>query len=195
MTFVPRVRLFIICAFLLSLAFLVWGAVLQPLLQATDQAVETLHDTRFALTRAEAVLKQRNHISDEKVAAEEREVFRHLLQAHSPAGAIGQLQAIVEPLSRDSSLQLENMLADAVVPSVPLNKISIVLKARGTESALLKLLSSLENHQTLMVIDRLTVIGQESGQAVGSEVPVSLIVEMRVVSYWAPPQMPDGPRT
>jgi hypothetical protein len=98
----------------------------------------------------------------------------------------------VEPLSRESGLQLESMSAEPIALSTPLIKVSIVLKARGAESALLKLLSTLENHRTLMAIDSLTVIGQDHIQTAESTVPVVLVMEMRVVGYWARPQNQQG---
>lgn len=193
-SFSPRVRLILVCSVLLCLAFLVWGAVLRPLLLAVDGSVEQMHDAQFELHRVRAVLKQRTDVSVELVDSLEREVFSRLLEGDSPTSAVGHLQATVEPLLRESGLQLESMLAEPLSPGAPLTKAGIVLKARGTEAALLKLLVAFENHQTLLVIDRLLIVGQDAVQPAEKAMPAILAVEMRIAGYWSRPQLPkEGP--
>lgn len=186
----PRVRKLLAGSLLVTLLFSVWGLVLRPLLTVTGDAIESLHDAQFELDRARAAVKERKKLSERAIAMGEQAIRLRLQSGNSASGAIGNLQGNVSQLAKSSGLQLESMQAETFVIKQPLTKLSVVLKAKGPEISLLRMLAALESQPELTVINRLTVIAQNPGQMNADRSSAGVVVEMRIDGYWAAPQMP-----
>ena len=82
------------------------------------------------------------------------------------------------------------MSGEPITSKEALTELGVVLRARGPETALLSMLTALESHPTLMVIDRLTVVAQDQAQAPSSKTIATLVVEMRIGGFWGRPKVP-----
>lgn len=185
-----RIRWGLAIGVLIIVVSMAWGVLVRPLMAAMDTAVEQLHDSRFELDRARAVLNQRNKVSEAMVEAEEGQVLQRLLTGDDAASASATLQGNIDRIARESGLQLESMSAEPIASRETLTELMVVLRARGPETALLAMLTALESNPTLMVVDRLTVVAQDQTQAPASKAVTSLVIEMRIGGYWARPNAP-----
>jgi len=185
-----RIRWWLAIGLLVIVVSMLWGGLVRPLMVAMDTTVEQLHDSRFELARARAVLNQRNKVSEAMVAQEEGQVLQRLLAGDAAASASATLQGNIDRIARESGLQLESMSAEPITSRKELTELIVVLRARGPETALLAMLTAMESQPTLMVIDRLTVVAQDQIQAPASKAVTNLVIEMRIGGYWARPNAP-----
>lgn len=170
---------------LFATMFLGWIVLVAPIFAATGDAVERMHDARFELTRARAVVLERAKVSESAVLAEEQAVRQFLQEGNSLSDAIGFLQSNLDRLTRDSGLELDSMSAEPLVAKEPLAKAAVVLKARGSESAVLKMLAAVESQPAVMVIDRLVASVNEQGHQDNVTVAPVLTIELHIAGYWA----------
>ncbi|MES2161405.1 MAG: type II secretion system protein GspM [Pseudomonadota bacterium] len=189
----PRVRRTLALGILLILLCSLWTFGYRPLWQASSAAIERLQDARFALARARYALDARQRVSDSAIAQQELAVQQRLLAGDSAAGATGALQASVSQLARDNGLQLDSMSAEPLVQSAPLGKVGVLLKAHGSEAALVKMLAALETQTALLMVDRLVVGAQDLGQTAAGGATTGVAVEVRIVGYWAAPLPAPAP--
>lgn len=180
----PPVRKLLAGGMLFAAVFLAWVALVVPLFAATQDSVERLHDARFELARARAAVLARGKVSEQAVLADEQAVRQILQEGSSLSEAVGFPQSSLDRLTRDSGLELESMSAEPLGTTESLAKATVVLKARGSETALLKMLAAVESQPGVLVIDRLAASAHEQGQQDNATAAV-LTVELRIAGYWA----------
>ena len=183
----PGVRKLLVSSVLFVLIFALWELVFHPLWTMSGTAIERLHDAEFELNRSLAAVNERNKLSENGIALEEQTIRQHLQVGDSASTAIGFLQTNVNRLAQDSGLQLESMSTEPIAGKEPLTKLVVLLKSRGPEAALVKMLAAVESQPALMLIDHMTIVAQDLGQTLAGKPSIGVAVEMRITGYWARP--------
>lgn len=173
--------------FVLLLFFLLVMAVFHALLSIAGDAIERLHDTEYELRQARALVNDSGKLQAELRAMDEVAIRRQLQTGDSALSAIGILQGNVNQLVRESGLQLDSMAAELPHIKGPMTELTIVLKANGSEAALIRLLAAIEKQDTLIVIQRLTVLAQDRMVAPNAPPAPGVGIEMRTSAYWTAP--------
>lgn len=173
---------------LLFLLFVAW--LFYALLFNTMTAVEKLRETDFELARSRALVAESGKLKPPMLVTAETAVYRQFQTGDSPSGATGTLQGNTSQMVRDSGLLLESMAAEppAAMAKGGVSKLTISLRASGSEPALLRTLGAFERQDTAIVIDRLTVVAQETGPRANISSAPSLTIEMHIVGYWSIPR-------
>lgn len=160
----------------------VWSIVLRPLYRVTTEAVEELDNTRFELHRLTlmtdgAALTVPGASSDATEALQ-----RDLLSVGDNADSSARLLSAVDPMIRRSGLRLLQMKALPAMRTGPLEHSALDVTATGREAELVQLLTDIEGHHPLLVVERLVLLSQSG--ASGDEAP-DLSIELRVAGFSA----------
>jgi hypothetical protein len=184
----PRLRKLTAVSLLVVALAAIWGGLVRPLLQWTDDCVERLAEARFSLARMRNVAQADKALSASTVARSESEVMPWLLSGSNESDAAARLQAAVDGMLRSQSMTVE---ATQGVPPAALGSVTrlgIDVRMTGDEVSAIRSIASLERARPLLKIERITVRTLETGVP-NPQQPVTsrVAVEMRVAGYWLAP--------
>jgi len=188
----PRVRQVTALGILAFLVILAWSLICRPLYSATADAVEALRDANFDLQRAHRVVAERNAVSETAIAAQEMTLSQYLQPGNSFSNAIVSMQGAASQLVKDSGLTLESMSAEPAQMQGNLYKLVVVMKVRGTEISVVKMLDAVSARTPLLAVDRVEISSPEATQPAATGASGDLVMEVRIVGYWADRQSGAG---
>lgn len=177
-------RKFVAWGLALCVLALVWGGAVVPLARWVQQGLEAREDARFALARAHAS-QALPGVDENHLAAARQQLASQLLSGNTEAEAAAALHALVASLLQDDGVQLDALQAVPMSEAGPLNRLSLEVKAHGTEAALMRLLGAVESAALVLSIDRAILRARDEG----------LGLEMTLHAYWqASAPAKQGPR-
>lgn len=182
----PWVRKLAAIGLLVGVLALLWGAVLAPLRRWSLSSIETMNDAKFELVRVITAVEAGKHLSAEKIDGIEQAVASYVVPGGNEAEAITQAQAQVDRLLKEQGVALESIQAGTPQPAGPLRKISLDLRANGTEPKVVAFLAAAEQAKPILRVDRLILRGANNGLPDQARAGARIAVEATVSAYWRP---------
>ncbi|WGS88631.1 GspMb/PilO family protein [Methylomonas sp. UP202] len=153
----PEIRKWVSLGLLLVFIFSIWGFILKPIINLTGQALDQLYDARFELARAKKISEEIVNVPKNDIQTEIA-VLRHLLiWGDINSGKESTMQEIVDQIIRSTHFNLESMRIAKTSQQGSIMRVSIELKGDGEESSIMEMITEIERHTPLIVIDQLTL--------------------------------------
>lgn len=180
----PQIRKWVSLGLLLVFIFSIWGLVFKPLIQLADQALDQLYDARFELARAKKLSENIVNIPKNDIEAESKALKPLLIWTDAKAGKETTMQEVVDHLIHSTRFNLESMRIAATVQQGSIMRVSIELKGDGEESSIMEMITEIERHTPLIVIDQLTLRTLNTGTSENQGAIVSkLAAEFRLSGF------------
>lgn len=163
-----------------------WNLLLHPLYRATSQAVEELDNARFELHRFVMVAEDAAAATPEATRAELDALRTELFAVQTASDTEAHFIAAVDQLIRSSGVRLLQLKAGVPTRVGALTRYTVDINAAGRESDIARLLSAIEQHRPILLIDRAALLSQGTplGDAGFDAVP-ELSLELRVSGFAA----------
>lgn len=153
----PPVRKWVSLGLLLVILFVIWGLIFKPLIHLADQALDQLYDARFELARAKQLSADIVNIPKEDSEAESAALKPLLIFADPKSGKETSMQELVDHLIHSTRFNLESMRIAATVQQGSIIRVSIELKGDGEESSIMEMMTEIERHKPIIVIEQVSL--------------------------------------
>lgn len=188
----PAARKTVALGLFVALLALLLGWVLLPLYRWSFAATERLADSRFELARAQAGLNPTTTMPSAEINRREQELTAWLLPTAREADAAAAFQANAGSVLASQGLVVESLAARPSSDLGPMRLLALDWRGTGSEAALASALAAIEGARPAVRIDRLHIQRTQSASGTRDAASAPLLVELRLVALWAPP---EGPAT
>lgn len=173
-------------ALLVVALLLGWSLVLHPLYLATKQSIEELDDARFELQRLALLTEDVATTTPDAILAELDALQTELFAVRTTSDTDAQFITAVDQLIRSSGVRLLQLKAGVPSRSGILNRYTVDINAAGHESSIARLLSGIEQHHPLLVVDYAALLSQGNPLAdAGFDTAPELSVQLRLSGFGA----------
>jgi len=163
-----------------------WNLLLHPIYRATSQAVEELDNARFELHRLLMLAEDAAEATPDATRAELDALQTELFAVRTASDTEARFIAVVDSLIRSSGVRLLQLKAGVPSRAGALTRYTVDINAAGRESDVARLLSGIEQHRPILLIDRAALLSQGNplGDGGFDAVP-ELSIELRVSGFAA----------
>lgn len=153
----PRIHNLVSLGLLLVFIFSLWGLIFKPLIHLVGQSLDQLYDARFELSRAKKLSEDVVNISKKDIEAEGTALKPLLIWTDAKSDKETAMQEVVDHLIHSTRFNLESMRVAATIQQGSIIRVSIDLKGDGEESSIMEIITEIEKHTPIIVIDKLTL--------------------------------------
>lgn len=185
----------VVAAGLLAVAALVvvfWIVV--PSFRWAHSAAESLDEARFELGRVVASAGADSALSAAQVDAMHQEVSAWLTPGAQAGDAAASFQASAGAVLATHGMVVESMVGKPPIGAGAVQQLVLDWRGTGSEASMVRALVAIESARPLLRVEKLHVqkaqVTDQSAKAAGG---VQLLVEMRLVAYWAAPAASVAP--
>lgn len=180
----PQIRKWVSLGLLLVFIFSIWGLIFKPIINLTGQALDQLYDARFELARAKKLSEDIVNIPKEDIDAESTALRPLLIWTEAKSDKESTMQEIVDQVIHSTHFNLESMRIAETIQQGSIMRVSIELKGDGEESSIMEMITEIERHTPLIVIDQLTLRTLNTGTSENQGTIVSkLAAEFRLSGF------------
>lgn len=170
-----------------------WNFVISPLLLAASQAVEDLDNARFELHRL-VMLAEDAMTTPDAIGAELDLLRGELFAMRSASDTDAHFVAAIDQLIRIAGVRLIQLKAVEPSQSGVLTRYTVDVNAAGSENDIARLLSGIEQHQPLLIIDQATLLSHGNPLDEGGfDTAPEITLELRLSGFAADIGDIDGP--
>lgn len=178
-TIPPTLRRFLALSLLVVALSLSWQWVIAPAFSATKSAVETLNDARFELHRLNQLAQDAEKPESKTLDNDTQELTNRLFSIQG-ADSGAAVVATADQLIRGEGLQLLQLRALPSTRAGSLTRYAVEVQATAKESSAVQLLSKLEQHRPVLLVERALLTAQA---APSPEEEPQVTVELRIAGF------------